>query len=146
MGARRGFALDLRVPSGAHQVCAYAINVGAGATNPKLGCRSVTVSAAPIGNFEDAGRIYDILVVKGWAIDPDTGAPVAVKVRVDGVDVQTGTADLARPDVGAYFPAYGSAHGFQQVVFSTPGPHTVCVVAVNAGAGSQDTVLGCRSM
>ena len=146
MGARHGYGLDLRMASGTHQVCTYAINVGTGTTNPKLGCQSVTVSAAPIGNFEDGGRLYDILVVKGWALDPDTGAPIAVKVRVDGVVVQTGTAGLDRPDVGAYYPVYGSAHGFQQVVYSAPGPHTVCVVAVNAGAGSQDTVLGCRSM
>jgi GH25 family lysozyme M1 (1,4-beta-N-acetylmuramidase) len=146
MGARHGFALDLRVASGTHSVCAYAINVGAGATNPKIGCQSVTVSAAPIGNFEDAGRLYDIIVVKGWTIDPDTGAPLAVKVRIDGVDVQAGTADQSRPDVGAAYPVYGGAHGFQQVVFTTPGPHTVCVVAVNAGAGSQDTNLGCRSL
>ena len=51
---------------------------------------TVTVSAAPAGNFEEVGRLYDIVVVKGWAIDPDTGAPIAVKTRIDGVDVATG--------------------------------------------------------
>ena len=144
VGIRRGFALDVGMTSGTHTVCTYAINVGAGSSNPQIGCRQVTVSAAPIGNLEQVNRFYDILGVQGWAIDPDTGAPLRVKVRVDGVDVQTGTADLDRPDVGAVYPAQGSPHGFQQIVVSMPGPHTVCVVALNAGAGNTDTTLGCR--
>ena len=146
MGSRHGFSLDLPMSSGTHQLCAYAINVGAGSTNPQIGCRTVTVSAAPAGNFEEIGRIYGVVVVKGWAIDPDTGAPIAVTTRIDGVDVATTTADRPRPDVAAVYPAYGAAHGFQQVASVTPGPHTVCVVAVNAGAGSTNTSLGCRAI
>jgi hypothetical protein len=144
MGSRHAFALDLPMASGTHQLCAYAINVGAGSVNPQIGCRTVTVSAAPAGNFEEIGRLYDIVVVNGWAIDPDTQAPIAVKTRIDGVDVATTTADRSRPDVAAVYPAYGAGHGFQQVSYTTPGPHTVCVVAMNAGAGSANTSLGCR--
>jgi hypothetical protein len=39
-GANHGFSTALPVGPGAHQVCAYAINVGAGAAFTKLGCSS----------------------------------------------------------------------------------------------------------
>jgi hypothetical protein len=31
-------------------------------------------------------------------------------------------------------------------VFSTPGPHRVCAVAIDVGAGSRNTMLGCRDL
>jgi hypothetical protein len=42
-GAAHGFAVDVAVGRGAHQVCAYAINNLATAANTLLGCRTVTV-------------------------------------------------------------------------------------------------------
>jgi hypothetical protein len=42
-GAQHGFGTTIPAPKGTHTVCAYAINVGAGAGNPSLGCRTVTV-------------------------------------------------------------------------------------------------------
>ena len=41
-GPAHGYSTTLTAARGAHTVCAYAINVGAG-TNRLLGCRSVTV-------------------------------------------------------------------------------------------------------
>jgi hypothetical protein len=43
-GAKHGFDKTLTVASGKHQICAYAINVGGGAANTPLSCKSVTVS------------------------------------------------------------------------------------------------------
>jgi hypothetical protein len=40
-GAEHGFDLSITIPSGTAEVCVYAINVGAGSTNPRLGCRVV---------------------------------------------------------------------------------------------------------
>ncbi|HEY6533660.1 MAG TPA: hypothetical protein VIY72_15230 [Acidimicrobiales bacterium] len=40
-GALHGFDLTLGVPAGRAEVCVYAINVGAGGSNPRLGCRVV---------------------------------------------------------------------------------------------------------
>ena len=55
------------VPAGSHEVCAYAINVGSGTTNPNLGCRTVTVLGGdPAGSLEQ--------------VDPGVGA-----VRVAGL-------------------------------------------------------------
>ncbi|HEY6533662.1 MAG TPA: glycoside hydrolase family 25 protein [Acidimicrobiales bacterium] len=146
MGSAHGFSVDVPVPSGLHEVCVYAINVGSGASNPSLGCRTVSNSAAPVGSIDGAGRLYDILGVNGWALDPDTTGPVRVAIQVDGVEAQRVTADLSRPDVGGVFPGYGAAHGFDTFVYSTPGPHRVCVVALNAGAGGRNTSLGCRDL
>ncbi|PZF66641.1 hypothetical protein DEJ33_07975 [Curtobacterium sp. MCPF17_047] len=41
--AASGYSATVRLSAGTHDVCAYGINVGAGSTNPLLGCRSVTV-------------------------------------------------------------------------------------------------------
>jgi hypothetical protein len=38
-----GYSRTVSLTRGAHKVCAYAINVGAGSANPQLGCRTVTV-------------------------------------------------------------------------------------------------------
>lgn len=42
-GPMHGFRLPVTLTSGRHEVCVYAINVGPGVTNPRLGCRTVTV-------------------------------------------------------------------------------------------------------
>ncbi|WP_225234660.1 peptidoglycan recognition protein family protein [Klenkia terrae] len=42
-GPRHGFRLPVSLVPGRHEVCVFAINVGPGVTNPRLGCRTVTV-------------------------------------------------------------------------------------------------------
>jgi hypothetical protein len=39
----------------------------------------------------------------------------------------------------------GPWHGFSREVLAAPGPHDVCVFAVNNGYGN-DTSLGCRGV
>ncbi len=41
-GPNQGFDITVAVPAGRHSVCTYAINIGLGTGNPKLGCRTVT--------------------------------------------------------------------------------------------------------
>jgi hypothetical protein len=43
-GPNHGFDTVVALPAGTHSVCAYAINAGAPATNPQLGCKTVKVS------------------------------------------------------------------------------------------------------
>ncbi len=40
-GRYSGFDITVTLPAGMHSVCTYAINVGLGTGNPKLGCRTV---------------------------------------------------------------------------------------------------------
>ncbi|WP_146243224.1 hypothetical protein [Curtobacterium sp. MCBD17_021] len=41
--ANSGYTRTIALSKGTHELCTYGINVGAGTTNPLLGCRSVTV-------------------------------------------------------------------------------------------------------
>ena len=107
-------------------------------------------SRVPIGRLDDAAGRDGGVSLHGWALDPDTGSPVAAHVYVDGRGAAVLSADGHRPDVGAAFPAYGSAHGFATGVFVPPGPHQVCAYAIDAApAGSSpagNPLLGCRSV
>lgn len=40
-GPNQGFDITVTLPAGLHSVCTYAINVGLGTGNPRLGCRTV---------------------------------------------------------------------------------------------------------
>jgi hypothetical protein len=143
-GAAHGFNGTVRATPGTHQVCATAVNQGIG-TSRSLGCRTVTVGTGnPIGNYEAAQRTATGVRVSGWAIDPDSIGPVALHVYVNGGYAATMPADTERADVGRVYPGYGAAHGFDATV-SAPAGATVCVFAINAGPGTTNPLLGCRS-
>lgn len=142
-GTNHGFDITIPVDDGQHTVDVYAINTGRGTVNPLLGRRVVNVSAVPFGNVEAALAQIGQVRVAGWAIDPDTSAPIDVHVYVDGTKRGQGTANLNRPDVGAAYPAAGSKHGFDLTVpVPTNGPHTVHVYGINVASGSNNPLLG----
>lgn len=149
-GPKHGFSADLPTAPGRYNVCAYAINtVGAPVG---LGCRDVVVEASgtadlnrpPFGNVEVIGATTGLISVSGWAIDPDTAAPIDVHVYI-GSDGAAVHANAERPDVGAAYPAYGSMHGFSFSKQVAPGSHGVCVYAINNGAGGH-TPLRCATV
>lgn len=143
-GDRHGFSEVVDLPAGNTTVCAYAINTSG--DNTTLGCRSVTggdQGRAPIGNFESVSVSGRSATVTGWAIDPDTIRPIAVRISVDGKSTRV-TAQTSRPDVAAAYPVYGATHGFSRTVDIPIGPSRVCVTAVNTSG--PDTDLGCRSI
>ncbi len=144
--SRKGFDETLDLPSGRTTLCAYGINVGAGDTNTLLGCRVVDVGANPVGNLEAVTRAGDAVTVSGWVIDPDTSGPIDVHVYVDAGWGGLTAAGLTRPDVGAVYPRYGPDHGFSLRIPVAPGPRRVCVYAINAGPGSDNPLLGCRTV
>lgn len=141
-GPNHGFDYVLPVGAGQHSVCLYALNTGPG-TNRLLSCKQVTVSSDPFGSLDGAALSGGTATVRGWAIDPDTGSAITVRTYVDGRYAGDATANGSRPDVAAAFPGYGSAHGYSLPVPAAVGS-TVCVYALNSGAGSQNTTLGCR--
>ena len=101
---------------------------------------------APFGHLDavgapDAGTIR----LRGWTIDPDTTRSLDVHVWVDDRPVAAGRADRPRPDVGAQFPGYGPAHGFDLTVPGVPaGARRVCVYGINVAQGSNGLV-GCAT-
>jgi hypothetical protein len=145
-GDRHGFAARFRAGGGNHQVCAFAINIGTfGNDNPVLGCRQVTVSANPTGSFDGWAPSSPGIRVSGWAVDPDSDASVGVHVYVDGRFAGQGVASGSRPDVGDAFGWVGNNRGFDIEAAALPGPHNVCVYALNLGPGGNN-LLGCRSV
>ncbi|MEB0203635.1 hypothetical protein QN345_11155, partial [Cryobacterium sp. 10I1] len=103
------------------------------------------VTASPFGVVDSITASPGNFRVSGWAIDPDTSAPVAVHVYVGSVGTAF-SADLVRNDVAAVYTGLGSNHGFDVTVpVTSEGPNTVCIYAINVGPGS-NVQLGCRSI
>jgi hypothetical protein len=148
-GDKHGFVQQLSLPPGRSDVCAYAINTGAGG-HTFLGCRTAEVAVPmpdlgrpPIGNFESAVPVTGGATVSGWALDPDTAQPISVHVYVDSTGAAY-TADKPRGDVAAAY-GLGDRHGFAEFIPMTAGHHTVCVYPINTGAGG-NSWLGCRTV
>lgn len=146
-GSNHGF--DAVIPwseGGVVELCAYGINLGTGG-NSLLACRRVEVGHEPYGVLDVVERVAGGLRVAGWAIDPDTADPIDVHVYVNGTGFNLGPANIDRGDVGQRAPAYGGRHGFDTVLpWSAPGAATACAYAINTGAGSNHTAIGCRSV
>jgi len=144
MGADHGFSLSMVVAPGAHTVCVYAVNVGVGASTA-VGCRTVRVLGGnPVGAIDSVAMSVGTVTVSGWALDPDTTAPIIVQMYVDWSANTMAWADLPRPDLDEEY-GLGPDHGFSLTMSVSPGTHTVCVYAINVGPGST-TSIGCRTV
>ncbi len=153
-GNTHGFDIAIdRVPPGPHEICAYAINVGSGSQNPLIGCGVLDAGVSnPSGSLDAVTGIPgNAIEVSGWAIDtdaPTTGVDVHVYVRDPAGNVVTSTnlsaASQSRPDVAAAYLGVGAAHGYDRIIGGVPaGNFTVCTYAINIGAGTVNTQLGC---
>ena len=95
-------------------------------------------SSDPVGLVESAVAGPFGLVVRGWAVDPDTTDPIRVTVTVHGRSFDL-LADGAAGD-----PAR-NGHGFSMVRLARAGTYEVCATARNVGEGT-DEPLGCQSL
>jgi len=144
-GSAHGFTSSFPVEGGAHSLCVYAINVGPG-SNTELGCTTVsTPGGAPRGVIDSISATDTGVSVAGWAFDPDTAASIPVHVYVDSASFGI-VADQARPDLASSFPGYGIKHGYSTTIAAAPGPHNVCVFAINVAGAQGATDLGCRTV
>ena len=128
-------------PRAGSEVCAWALNRNRG-DDALLGCRPLSMGVNPLGHLDEVIGGSGGVRIRGWAIDPDTTAPVIVEVLVDGYAPIRLTASQSRPDVGAAYPPYGNAHGFDTTL-SVKGHPRVCVRAVNVGPGYPNVEIGC---
>jgi GH25 family lysozyme M1 (1,4-beta-N-acetylmuramidase) len=145
-GDPQSFTLSVgTMTDGSHTFCEYGIDSQGLDGNPKLGCLTATVSGAPFGNLDAVTAVDGGLRVVGWAIDPNTTAPIDVHLYVDGVWNSSITAGVDRPDVGTAFALSGPMHGIDDTLALPRGPHTVCAYAINTGLGASNTRLGCKS-
>ncbi len=145
-GPNHGFSFLASMPVGTHQLCVYALNIGAGAVNPRLGCRTVTKIDNPTGALEASSQQPGGFRATGYALDLDTTSPIAVRIYLDGRYVATGPASAARPDLLTRYPAYGQNHGFSIFTPVPAGTHQLCAYGMNVGAGTVNTRFGCRTV
>ncbi|MFD6697531.1 MULTISPECIES: hypothetical protein [unclassified Microbacterium] len=145
-GPNHGF--DFTVPPpvwGPATVCAYGINSGPG-TNQLLGCTNITsYGGSPTGSVDSVTTAPGSVSVRGWALDPDTKDPISVRVSI-GSTATALTANQQRSDVGAVYPLYGSAHGYQATISAASGPQNVCITAMNVKSGADTALASCTQV
>ncbi len=145
MGDNHGFSATIAAAAGTHTVCARGYNVGAG-SDRDMACRQVEVGGDPYGSVESVALDgQGGIDASGWAIDPDTAAPVQVKLTEAGRLVAVVSADERRGDIEASYPGYGPWHGFSVKLPVLTGEGEVCAWGVNAGSGD-DTLLSCSNV
>lgn len=144
--ARTGLTWQTATPATA--VCDVNAGIGDCGTPAVASTPWGDFSADPFGSLDSARAGANALTVTGWAIDPDTTAPIEVHVYVDGAWGGAVTANVNRPDVGAAVPGYGNNHGFSlRVANLAAGDRRVCAFALNVGPwGTTNPELGCRTV
>jgi hypothetical protein len=134
---------------GTHDVCAYGVTTLT-ATKNNLGCRPVVVGGSPFGHLDSANFANGHVAVTGWAIDPDTILPITVVIYFTAAGQATRglsvVASWPRPDVGAVYPGFSGAHGFNVSVVIPKGTWTVTAFAINTGNGTRNPDLGSKSV
>jgi hypothetical protein len=132
-------------PGRAHYVRVAATNAaGLGAWSFSSAVATPSTGANPVGAVEVVSGGPGAVYVAGWAADADSTGPVSVRVTA-GTQTVTLTADQARSDIAAAFPALGPNRGFSGQLAGLTGTVKVCAVAVNRGLGA-DSDLGCRDV
>jgi hypothetical protein len=145
-GPLHGFDLKRMVGPGRHRACAYGINVDVGVNSLLNACLDFGDDGNPFGAFDPLENYGpDTFTVRGWAIDPNTTAPIDVHVYLDGARVAILTANGLRADAGAANPGFGDNHGYSVQIPLTPGvPHTICTYGINAGSVGTNTLIACH--
>ncbi len=143
-GSAHGFNVTVPAGEGSFDVCAYAMNVGLGSTSV-LRCQRVGISSTPVGSIDAIRQVPGGVAIGGWALDPDTAAPIDVHAYVGRTGVAT-TAGLSRGDIAAAFPGYGANHGYTTwVPTAASGVQDVCAYGINVWLGGLG-VMPCRAV
>lgn len=109
---------------------------------------TLEATANPLGSLDVVRQLATGgLTIGGWTLDPDTPSAIEARVFIDGTERTRMVATTPRDDVGKTFPLHGPNHGFRLTLEDVdPGIRQVCVFGVNAGMGTADTLLGCRTI
>ncbi|HTZ45543.1 MAG TPA: hypothetical protein VMB79_16915, partial [Jatrophihabitans sp.] len=129
LGPSHGYLKELTLADGAHQLCAWV--TFASGQQSQLGCQSVTVANNPQGTAGTATVVDNTATITGTATDANTTNPVVVRGYVDGHYAAGAQTD--------------AQHRYSLAVPVAEGSHTVCVYAINSGAGANST-LGCQTV
>lgn len=154
--SEHGYSFTVPAATGPHEVCVFGIDSWGGPSS-RIGCRTIESNGTPFGALDrvdpvpagtTAGATPGVRV-QGWAIDPNTTAPIRVHVYVDGVARASVEAGVSRPDVAAAH-GKGAEHGYDATVRGlAPGAHEVCVWAIDTfgpAMGGVNPRLGCQTV
>ena len=133
-----GFKYSYSASSGQHQVCMYMVDIGTG-NLVQAECKNVkTSNDDPVGAVA-ASQSGGVVQVNGWAFDPnDMPKPLTVIVTRNGEAVGYAVANGPRPEL-AYYGVPGN-HGFNMSFAASSGTNSICLFAINIGAGANKTV------
>jgi hypothetical protein len=132
--------------------------LAAGLVSSALAASALTTTAAdavtsgvPFGALDSVHSGSSGVRVTGWAIDPDTSAPMPVSIMADGHIVATITAKVARADVARNYGTFGGKHGFDATYVLASGTHQVCARARNVTRSGHDSTgsdktVGCQTI
>ena len=131
-GVTHGYAMNVPMTPGSHQICTYALNVAYG-SNTVLKCATVTRLFNPVGIATDISRVglSDSVQFRGWAVDPNTLGSAQIRIGVDGVYKGTIAASVPATSSLPPFPLYGPNHGFYGTLIIGGGEHVVCTAIHN---------------
>jgi hypothetical protein len=136
-----GYSFTVPVPGGSHSVCVYGLDA-TGTSSVPLRCVSVTMPQNPLGNVEHVSHTAAGYTISGWAFDPDAlTASASVEIYLGGTLAATVEANGARPDVQAIYGLPGDSVGFSVSIPASATKREVKVVAVNAGPGTNSTLV-----
>ena len=155
--AQAGYGFDhvVALPSGTHQVCAYALSQTGGA-NTVLGCQAITAPANPVGYVDSVEQVgtdpqTEVVRITGWVFDPDRqGGPGVVDTYIDSraYGTTTGTRNtttIARPDVAAAYGLTSDTVGFSFEVSQHYGFDTARLYGINTDGPGTNTLFATLS-
>ncbi|MCW2523224.1 MAG: SpoIID/LytB protein [Frankiales bacterium] len=112
-------------------------------------CHQNPADHSPRGALDGPSVKGSTVTLRGWAFDPDA---TSASLSVDVYDQTSGrhmvgrfAATGASPDVDKARGIKGN-HRYSVTFAATDGRHTYCVYAINAGYGTTNPALGCRSV
>jgi hypothetical protein len=135
-GNNHGFDVAYLVPEGTHRVCVTEKNISYG-HDGAFTCRSVLINFTPTAVLNRPSQTGLGVKLTGWASDPDTSAPINVRLTGNGHT----TTVLANRSGTTH-----SGHNFSAILPLTSGSHTLCAVGVNVMYGTADSKPSCQAV
>ncbi|MFN8051255.1 MAG: DUF4185 domain-containing protein [Acidimicrobiales bacterium] len=141
-----------RLAVGAALLCAASVALSWGSSPAGASSRAPSVRApsaesrTPYGEMNLAWTEPGMIGLVGWAKDPDVNRPINVVV---GITNPNGAPGLYVRTAGVYNPYLPgtTAEKYRSYLIAipvSPGPHTMCVAALNVGKGNPNRLLGCK--
>ncbi|HEY7009314.1 MAG TPA: fibronectin type III domain-containing protein, partial [Jatrophihabitantaceae bacterium] len=126
------------LPAGNRTVCVIAKNLGVYGKDRNIQCVTRYLNWNPVAGVNRVVQKWPGAWVSGWAVDPDTSAPINAALYADGKYVMTVPAKGTGGD--------HSGHMVRRVVPLPDGKHTLCIAGVNVRYGTGTPARSCKTI